>query len=80
MNTEAGKDQGKSNRNQLTVGACAFLMGAAVGLVGTVLYATACSSNMVKCSPASSPGSTHCHPRNPFGRQCHGDETYIGSC
>lgn len=80
MNTESGKDQGKVNRNQLTVGACAFVLGAAVGVGGTVLYAKASSSNMVKCSPASNPNSTHCHPRNPFGPQCHGTETYVGSC
>lgn len=79
MHTESGKDQGKSNRKQLTAGACAFLLGAALGVGGTVLYARASSDTMVACKPASQ-SSSHCHNRNPFGPQCHGDETHIGDC
>ena len=77
MHTESGKDHGKPNRKRLTAGACAFLLGAALGVGGTVLYAKAASNNKVKCKPASQ-NSWHCHNYNPFGKQCHGDEAHVG--
>jgi hypothetical protein len=73
MNNEQNSKDSKPNKNRTVAYAMAFALGVGTGVGGTVLYA----STKVKCCVGT---DWHCHNRNLWGPQCHGNETHCGGC